>query len=739
MSSKFSAFGFSVVSLLLLVAGCTSPVAPGGSNGDGVHVADPDHEESREPQKHAVLVGCTTYDNLPWFANLRGPNNDVVMMKKMLVDRFEFPEDNIDTLADLDDGATARPTEENIAWRIENIVDQVEANDQVVIYLSGHGSQQPDDDPDNEQDPEPDGLDEVFLPADVRDSIEDNQIVIKNAITDDRFGKWINEIREKKASVWFIVDACHSGTLTRGSRTYRQVAPEHLLSREVLAKAKNRPATRGALQANHADGMADDEGGVVALYASQPHEPTFEANMPIGDTDGEFCGVLTYHLVKVISSSSEAITYDEVAKRVHAEYVAAGLTGPLPMVEGSDRHREVLGAKQWQNSSRFQLLHERNSLRLNSGSLHGLTKGSILAVYPPAGESGEKEVVGHVKVVRVYPSGAVLETCAFEDHAEVEELLKGGQCEVVYVNYGDLHLKVAIAPSTDDAPKLDAEIAGKLEQSIKSYSEQQNTIVQFVDEAERADWLLIPIDDQKIALASSQGWDEDTHRQAFGPVAVDDDIGSWLDERLNRIARATNLLKVAAKTSSHQQWSALASLFGSKRTGIRAELLRLEDKDDKAGTPVERQANGIVLKNGELVSVRVHNRGNDRVDASLLFIDSGYGIHSVYPTPGTVVDNRIEAGESLTIGPLQVEDTSLGQEHLVVIAVASKGQPLEFSWLAQESIEQVATRSSQAKSLESPIGELLQNAMFASGTTRGYGTIDAKDVSVRVLTWQTEK
>ena len=95
MSSKFSAFGFSVVSLLLLVAGCTSPVAPGGSNGDGVHVADPDHEESREPQKHAVLVGCTTYDNLPWFANLRGPNNDVVMMKKMLVDRFEFPEDNI--------------------------------------------------------------------------------------------------------------------------------------------------------------------------------------------------------------------------------------------------------------------------------------------------------------------------------------------------------------------------------------------------------------------------------------------------------------------------------------------------------------------------------------------------------------------------------------------------------------------------------------------------------------------
>ena len=51
--------------------------------------------------------------------------------------------------------------------RVSQLAEQAREGDQVVVLLAGHGSQQPESDPPDAAYPEPDGLDEIFLPADV--------------------------------------------------------------------------------------------------------------------------------------------------------------------------------------------------------------------------------------------------------------------------------------------------------------------------------------------------------------------------------------------------------------------------------------------------------------------------------------------------------------------------------------------------------------------------------------------
>ena len=58
------------------------------------------------------------------------------------------------------------------------------------------------------------------------------------------------------------------------------------------------------------------------------------------------------------------------------------------MLEGKDQNREVLGLKEHPRRSLIRLVKMDDNLKVTYGLIHGLTKGSILAVYPPAGAKG---------------------------------------------------------------------------------------------------------------------------------------------------------------------------------------------------------------------------------------------------------------------------------------------------------------------------------------------------------------
>src|SRR5437588_613294 len=81
------------------------------------------------------------------------------------------------------------------------------AGTQVVILMSGHGVQVPipesQTDPLDPKNPEPDGKDEVFLPADVKSF---TRAGLENAILDNQFDDWLTRLRARGAAVWILFD-----------------------------------------------------------------------------------------------------------------------------------------------------------------------------------------------------------------------------------------------------------------------------------------------------------------------------------------------------------------------------------------------------------------------------------------------------------------------------------------------------------------------------------------------------
>ncbi|MBS0201847.1 MAG: caspase family protein [Planctomycetes bacterium] len=693
--------------------------------------ADPDHP------RHALLIGCSRYDHLPKSAELRGPVNDVVMMKELLTQRFQFVPGNVITLAEAGRRNELRPLRANIEREMKRLAEIARPGSQVVVYFSGHGAQQPNDNPDDPDDAEPDGLDELLLPADIKPDKDSDSPTVPNAITDDELRVWLNAIQKKGASIWAIIDACHSGTAIRGTEVKRQVATEMLISRKALEKAKPvHRATRGVSADGSAFDFDEHAGGIVAIYAAQPHEPTIELPLPIDAENGEWRGLLTYNLVKVLTSSKTPITYTELVQRIHQEYVTTlGRLGPVPLVEGNDRNREVLGTTEWPERSRLILQVEKpGRLKVNAGRLHGLTPQTILAVFPPAGKESSGPL-GYVTVKRSGMTDATVVPATFDDKEPPSEgFANGCRCEIARREYGDMRLRVAI-----DVPKSEESTQSTWRQQLTERASRDGSVFELVDDPARAQWLVRTINQNEVVLLPAEGWVQspgDDKTPTFGPAPIDDMLDDWLTDRLSKIARASSLLKISGEMTGERQRGLLSSLFGKDSTDLRVELRDLKSEDDVEGKPMEWQRGGLSLEDGSIIALRIHNASKHAVDFTVLFVDSSFGIDAVFPDSQTVVDNRLAPGASFTVGPLAIDATSTGLEHLVVIGVKAEGTPVDFSWLSQPALEQ-ARAVDLGLETANPLGKLFQHALFGSGQTRGLKAANTGSVAVQAISWQS--
>src|SRR5262245_60802286 len=181
--------------------------------------------EAVASERYALLVGVSSYPSLGENLQLHGPKNDVVLMRALLQQKG-FEARNVRVLADGVPGATD-PTNAAITGELKALAGRAARGDFVFLFFAGHGSQQPARSV-GPQNPEPDGLDEMFLPRDIGRWSGTTESV-QNAIIDDDLGAAIAAIRNRGAFVWAVFDTCHSGTITRGivdeGVRYRDVKP----------------------------------------------------------------------------------------------------------------------------------------------------------------------------------------------------------------------------------------------------------------------------------------------------------------------------------------------------------------------------------------------------------------------------------------------------------------------------------------------------------------------------------
>jgi hypothetical protein len=718
--------------LKLLPAGALAGV---GCRRPGPAVVAPPDDPTRaaHPGKAALLVGVTRYDH--GYRALRGPANDVALFRRVLRDTFGFPESAIVVLSEAE-GPAGRPTRAHIHDAFRRLARAARPGDQVVILLSGHGAEQPDQTPPDPDDPEPNGMDQAFLPADAgRPDL--GRKVIPNAIIDDDLRAWLAAVTDKGAHVFLVADCCHAGTLARSGHEEgeRGVPTEQLWPPEVIEQARRQgAAARTALRGDEPPSLfkLDKGPALAALYACQPEQKTYE--FPLPDPAGQPHGLLTWNVCQLLSEASSPLTYRELARLAHArtvrhyeESALARERMPVPFAEGAI-DREVLGAKRWPGRSQLVLRRGDDGLAVTGGALHGLYPGAVLAVGPPAGGAAPDRLLGHVRVRSGDPFACRVEPCAFGGAPAAADLPDNARVRPVYLAH-DLHrLRVWVG----ELPDADRRTLAPL---MRADADDPHSLVEWVARRQDAGWAVRTFDARLWLLPAAADVREPASCRFALPRAG---LAAALRGRLRQIARAANLLAVASARAGETQ--------RGRGVAVEVEVRKLRDGNDGEGAPAAGR--DVRLRGGDWVRYRVHNRGTTPADVTLLAVFSDYSIVSFFPEKAAATNNRVPPGRWAQTDALKVSCDTLGREHLVMIAVEGSGrQQVDFACLAEDDWEAArgarpSPSSGRARSMargeavfQTPLGRLFAHALFRQGQTRGAAT--AERYQMGLVSWLT--
>ncbi len=377
--------------------------------------------EPAEAKTRALLVGVADYDEANGIQDLLGPRNDVSILWRALTARGVDSGD----ITVLTDGLPAGenfPVAQGLARgakilaELDRLAETASKGDTVLFYYSGHGTRQPDNPAEPEDEPEADGMDQVLLPSDVG-KYDPIKMALKNAIIDDVLGRKIAAIRAKGAFVWAVIDACHSGTVTRGGTVTRSVNPADLgiPDKPVVPVEASRSTTRqGTLKAASAPG----EGGLVGFYAVESYDEAIERPFPgyntpmVGDEPKQRMGVFTYLLHRALTRN-QAQTFRDLAQEIVAELNtdATGGKVPPPVFDG-DLDAAVPGSDAARLPNSVNGILKEDKLTFPVGALQGFDTGATLALYAP----GKPEtIIGHAEVVQATAVTATAENITWTE------------------------------------------------------------------------------------------------------------------------------------------------------------------------------------------------------------------------------------------------------------------------------------------------------------------------------------
>jgi len=380
--------------------------------------------------KWALLVGINQYPKFAPRGQLSGCINDVEVMRQILINSFNFPENHVAVLTD------EQATQEGIRAAMKDLVQRVGEDDVVVFHYSGHGSQMTDLEGD-----EPDGLDETIVPYDSGRAPHENR-----DIKDDEIYLWLKDLTAKTSALTLVFDCCHSGTVVRDpfGGEVRWVEPD-LRPATELPPSSIPLAYRGLLDGGRDVGSSGwlPQGERYVLFSGcSRDERSFEVEEPEGVLHGALTFFLSQELLRAESGTTCRDVFEAMAPRVSLRF-----PDQHPQLEGA-RDLEVFGVERIE-PMRFVPVVERSADRviLGGGAACGLTEGSQWAIHPagtkkldPAGEplgvvaltavratTSEARLLREARPGAVAPGARAVEEChALETRLPVEVVAPSG-------------------------------------------------------------------------------------------------------------------------------------------------------------------------------------------------------------------------------------------------------------------------------------------------------------------------
>lgn len=327
-------------------------------------------------KKLALIIAIGDYDSSQGWKDISSAN-DVPLIKQSLL-KQGFKDENISLLQD------KYATSKGIDLALEKLTAKVGPKDIVVIHYSGHGQQIQDLNGD-----ENDGYDEALVPYDAPLYAPDDYDFSRH-YSDDKLGERIYAIRQRAGQdghVLVILDACHSGTATRGEG----------LARGTDVKCE-RKGYKPTAEKNDLDLMKEMGGSSrgpstgLAKFVLISGSSAFEVNWECKDDNGNAVGSLTYSISKAFSELKPSATYRQVFARV-MDIMSVKAPRQTPVIEG-DIDYMVFDGKLIPQEAYYEIeesnVYDNSKVSVRGGALTGLNRGDKVGFF----KSGTQSIKG---------------------------------------------------------------------------------------------------------------------------------------------------------------------------------------------------------------------------------------------------------------------------------------------------------------------------------------------------------
>ncbi|WP_349606857.1 hypothetical protein [Cupriavidus sp. DF5525] len=642
--------------------------------------------------KLALLIGVSTYSALPSVNTLKGPGPDVRIMRDQLLPLLGFERDHIKIVADGIPGAP-RPTSAAIRGEVKRLIATAKNGDTALIYMAGHGSLLPAN-PDEIGDRSVDTFNAIFLPSDVKPGTD---ALPENVILNHEISGWVAALRDKGVFVWLVVDACYSGYIDRalipGSNARdRMVAPEMLgikpRTKSSVRTTAAEPKLRG-LESSLLEQTGQPKAGYVGFFASQSTERTPEYSMP--EAKSEVHGLFTYTLVQVVGKNPSG-TFAQFRDGLLREYALMRRDSPTPMVVGTKLDASIAGSskpiRQW------RIIDEPDrGLVIGAGQLNGVNKGSMLSVVKDP-FSLDDQAQGVVTVTDSTATESLISPVPTKGRPSLDPKRIANSFARLNEPAISLTLKVGL-PTTASVRPESAKTVELLVKNLRSTTQlggMNSAHVDWVDAGSQASDITLVVDESRVWFAASDGsYMKDGGRPTYS-IEIGNDPASLANRvwnGLQRMARATNLTRIG-------------TLYSAKRLPDLEVSLHVTTK---ATGHTEQISPGKVtsVSNGDKLELVLSNRSSLPVDVTVLYLDSDFNVHCLFPVGGQ--SPRLPAALGVKTLNATFDSKTTGFEHLLIIASqARSGQPpADYAFVSDSPLEQ--TRALGGRGLEDAVAK----------------------------------
>lgn len=662
---------------------------------------------------HALIVSVSDYPGLASKWSLAGPANDAQLLIDVLAasDTPLIPRANITLLANGRIEADGEPTRQNVLDALNALPDRVSTGDMVLIHFSGHGARQRARNPASE----PDGKDEVFLPADTGTPVNG---VYPNAIVDDDIGRALDGIRDAGAIVFVIFDSCFSGSATRSAADDPDVAERWLPDADAsdsfpgdisLEELREEPLN----EAETARPGDKDRGDLVAFFAAQNIEKTFELPLPPDDSSARRHGLFTYAFVQALVRDPNQ-SFRQLAQGIMHFYASQNRSYPTPIFEGP------LDAAPFADSARPRVLQWQvnvsgNGILLNAGRLHGLERGAMLALLADPLDDDD-QAIGYIRIERARALSSRANPVAHDGKPQMDlsRIPKGTYARAIEL---PLRFDLKVALPDPEATRFGAE-TNDIRAHLREIAEgnQLPLSMTLVQPGDAADLHLVVQSPAEFGLGGdaaqprlwflpSDGQVPEVGGQQVHSIGLADGLTDaaldQMHENLVAVYRANNLLRLAAHAQT--AFPRLRAGFYLKRNGSD----RLE--------PIDEVAVDIVSP-GDEIDFGIENHANHPFDVDVLFIGPDYSIQHM-------LGHRFQSGERLETPLARIGTSPLGKRRILLIArrVSLSTNYEDLAFLEQIGLQ---TRSAPVSGTRA-FSQLLFD-IGAAAVSRGISTIRAR-------------